>query len=135
MRTFRRVVGALAICGSVAGAQGAPSAKLPEARMCDMSMRVLIMQLVDSSGRAVSGATMTVRRVRTGALVERAEATGDGSYKVLEDGVLRDLRQRGEPFDVTFISGTRRRRVRVRIGMDAAGCHVRFVTVPAKVVL
>ena len=103
--------------------------------MCDMSMRVLIMQLVDSSGRAVSGATMTVRRVRTGALVERAEATGDGSYKVLEDGVLRDLRHRGEPFDVTFVSGTRRRRVRVRIGMDAAGCHVRFVTVPAKVVL
>ena len=135
MRTFRRVVGALAICGSAAGAQGAPTAKLPEARMCDMSMRVLIMQLVDSSGRAVSGATMTVRRVRTGALVERAEATGDGSYKVLEDGALRDLRQRGEPFDVTFANGTRRRRVRVRIGMDAARCHVRFVTVPAKVVL
>lgn len=131
----RRVIGLMLVSAATAVAQRAPSATIPAARICDMSMRVLIMQLVDNAGQTVSGATLTVRRVRTGKLVDRAEATGDGSYKVLEDGALRDLRPGGEAFDVTFALGTRRRRTRVRIGMDDARCHVRFITVPAKVVL
>ncbi len=131
----RRVIGLMLVSAATAVAQRAPSATIPAARICDMSMRVLIMQVVDSAGQTVSGATLTVRRVRTGTLVDRAESTGDGSYKVLEDGSLRDLRPAGEAFDVTFALGTRRRRTRVRIGMDEARCHVRFITVPAKIVL
>jgi hypothetical protein len=135
MRMLHRVIGMLTVSLSVAAAQGAPSARLPAARVCDMSMRVLIMQLVDSSGATVSGATLTVRRVRTGAVVPRAESTGDGSYNVLEDGAVANVRRAGEPFDITFALGARRRRVRVRIGMDDAGCHVRFIAVPPKIVL
>lgn len=133
--TLRRVVGLMLVSAATAAAQRAPSATLPAARICDMSMRVLIMQLVDAAGQPVSGATLTVRRVRTRQLVERAEPTGDGSYRILEDGALRDLRPGGEAFDVTFALGARRRRTRVRIGMDEARCHVRFMTVPAKVTL
>ena len=133
--TVRRVIGLMLVSAGTAAAQRAPSATIPAARICDMSMRVLIMQVVDAAGQPVSGATMTVRRVRTGKLIDRAEATGDGAYKILEDGVLRDLRPGGEAVDVTFALGSRRRRVRVRVGMDEARCHVRFITVPAKVVL
>jgi hypothetical protein len=135
MRAMGVVVVALAVSASTGGAQGAPSARLPDAAVCDMSARVLLMHVVDSSGRAVADAALTVRRARTGALVDHVEATGDGSYRILEDGAMRDLRREGEPFDVTFVSGARRRRVRVRIGMDASGCHVQFVTLPAKVVM
>ncbi|MBC7841292.1 MAG: hypothetical protein H7099_03235 [Gemmatimonadaceae bacterium] len=135
IHTLRRVFGFLMVSAATAAAQRVPSATIPSTRICDMSMRVLIMQLVDSAGQPVSGATLTVRRVRTRQLVERAEPTGDGSYKILEDGALRDLRPGGESFDVTFALGARRRRTRVRIGMDEARCHVRFIAGPAKITL
>ena len=134
-RRSRWLIAASALVGSAAGAQGAPSAKLPGAQICDMSFRVLIMQVVDSSGAPVRDATLLVRRVRTGVMIDRPNVSDDGSYQILEDGALRDLRRTGEPFDVTFAKGKRARRARVRIGMDAGGCHVRFIVVPPRVVL
>jgi hypothetical protein len=134
MRTLCGVVMAM-LATMAAGAQRAPTATLPPAQVCDMSSSVLLMQLVDASGARITDARVTVRRVRTGALVERAESTGDGSYRILEDGGLRDLRREGEPFDVTFVRGARTRRARVRIGLDERGCHVRFVAVPRAVVM
>jgi hypothetical protein len=56
--------------------------------------------------------------------VQGAASRGDGSYTVLEDGALPDLRPGGEPFDVTFRRNDRLQRVRLIIGMDAARCHV-----------
>lgn len=131
MGMMRIVIASLAFSATALGAQ---SAKLPPAQVCDMSARVLILSLVDSSGTALPDAAISVRRLRTGTRVERAEATGGGSYLVLEDGTLPDLRRGGEPFEVKFRRGNRRRRVRVRIGMDDSGCHVRFITVPPKIV-
>jgi hypothetical protein len=120
---------------ALASAGMAQSRPLPEARICDMSFRVLMMHLVDSTGAPVSNAGLTVRRVRTRTLVERTEAIGSGGeYKVMEDNALPDLRRTGEAFDVQFSRGDRTKRVRVRIGTDAAGCHVRFIVDPKPVI-
>jgi hypothetical protein len=110
----------------VAGAQAPTTATLPPTRqVCDMSLRIVSMRLVDANGAPVSGATVAVRRVRTRIMIANAEAMGgQGDYKIAEDGSIPDLRKGGEPFDVTFTKDGRSRRVRVIIGTDASGCHV-----------
>jgi hypothetical protein len=121
---------------SATGGQSATSKPLPPAsRICDMSMRLVSLRLVDASGAPVSGASITVRRVRTRTMLANAEAMGgQGDYKVLEDGMLKDLRHNGEPFDVTFAKDGRTRRVRIRLGMDAGGCHVMLKSGPTRIV-
>jgi hypothetical protein len=140
MRTagaFRRCAAALVVAAATAGAQAAPSKPLPaEPRICDMSIRLISLRLVDATGAPVSGASLTVRRVRTRSTLEHTDGMGgQGDYKILEDGVLTDLRRDGEPFDVTFAKGGRTKRVRIRIGMDAGRCHVMLKSGPERVVL
>ena len=138
MRVLRRAIPLLivsAVMASPAPAQRAPSTKPTAPRMCSMLFSVLTVQLIDSAHAPLPGATVTVRRVRTGAAIEITGPTEVGSYKVLQDGVLKDLRRSGEPFEVTVAKGARRRTVRMRIGMDEDGCHVRFITVPHAIVL
>lgn len=141
MRTVRRVIGLVAATAASAGAQisKAPEAmKLPResgTKACTMVERVLMMQVVDASGAAIADAKITVRNLRTRSIVERAEAMGDGAYRIADDGDATSVRRAGDPFDVLFTYGTRMRHVRVRIGTDTEGCHVRFITVPRKVVL
>lgn len=113
----------------------AQSARLPAAQMCDMSFRVLMLHVVDSAGVPVPDARLVVRRLRTKQVVPQAEVMTAGDYKVFEDGALPDLRASGEPFEVTLVKGRRTKRLRVQVGMDAARCHVRFITVPGAVVL
>jgi hypothetical protein len=134
LRCATPLIGLSALLASSAFAQRAPATRLPTPRMCSMLFSVLIVQLVDSAHTPVPGATVTVRRVRTGALIESAGPGDDGSYKILEDGVLKDLRRNGEAFDATFTKGARRRTVRLRIGMDEDRCHVRFITAPRAIV-
>ena len=131
-----RVLALSAVVASAALAQRAPSTRLPTTapRMCSMLFSVLFVQLVDSAHAPLPGAAVTVRRVRTGAIIEGAGPMDDGSYRILEDGKLKDLHRSGEAFDAIFIKGGRSRRVRLRIGMDADGCHVRFTTVPKPIV-
>ena len=139
MHAMQRVIGLLAVTSAIAGAQDArpPQARpLPSAtRVCTMEERVLIMQVVDATGMPIADATVAVRNVRTRARVERVEAMGNGDYRIFDDGGVRSVRRAGDALDVLFSYGTRRRRVRVTIGTDSDGCHVRFITVPAKVVL
>ena len=120
-----------------ARAQGTGTARLPASeRICDMSMRVITMRLVDRSGAPVGGAEISVRRVRRRVPVSGAESMGaGGDYKILEDGTIQDLRPGGEPFDVTFTASGRRKRVRLVIGMDSARCHVALKSGPTKVTL
>ncbi len=103
-----------------AGAQAA----LAQERVCDMSMQSVSLTLVDRAGRPVSNAAILVRRVQRRTLVRGASSLGNGTYTVIEDGAVPDLRAGGEPFDVTFRRDDRIRRVRLIIGMDAARCHV-----------
>ncbi len=132
-----RSVCVLLVAATAAGAQGAPTRTLPsDQRVCDMSMRIIAMRLVDAAGAPGAGASITVRRVRTRTMLENVEAMGgEGDYKVLEDGTLKDLRRAGEPFDVTFAKNGKTRRVRLRIGMDAGGCHVELKSGPVRVVM
>ena len=141
MRTVRRVIGLVAATAAAAGAQAStpPQAmKLPlesGTQTCTMVERVLMMQVVAANGTPIADAKITVRNLRTRAIVEHAEAMGGGDYRILDDGSVKSLRRSGDPFDVLFTYGTRMRHVRVHIGTDRDGCHVRFITVPRKVVL
>lgn len=131
------IAAAMLVAVPVVGAQGTGSARVPASdRICDMSMRVITMQLVDRSGAPLGGAGITVRRVRRRATVSGAASMGaGGDYKILEDGEISDLRPAGEPFDVTFAAAGRRKRVRLVIGMDPARCHVAQKSGPTKVIL
>jgi 2-polyprenyl-6-methoxyphenol hydroxylase-like FAD-dependent oxidoreductase len=137
MRAILRSAMILAVAVSAAGAQSSTARPLPAgSRICDMSMRIISMRLVDSSGAPVPGASITVRRVRTRALLAQAEAMGgQGDYKILEDGTLTDLRRGGEPFEVRFTKNSRTRRVRLIIGMDPGGCHVTLKSGPTTVTM
>ena len=141
MRTMRRVIGVLAVTSTAAGAQISKTpqvAKLPPAsgvQTCTMVERVLMMQVVDAGGTPIADATVRVRNLRTRALVESAQAMGSGDYRIFDDGGVRTVWRAGDPFDVLFAYAGRTRHVRVHIGTDAQGCHVRFITVPQKVVL
>ena len=118
-------------------AQGATTASLPSGgKICDMSARVVAIRLVDASGAPVSGASITVRRRSTGAMLTRAESMGgSGDYRILEGGDLPDLRAAGERFDVTFRKGTRTRTVRLQIGQDSARCQIKLLAGPTRVQL
>jgi hypothetical protein len=100
-----------------------------------MSAKLLVVRLQAPNGTAISDASVTVRRVRTKVLMEDTYALGggDGSYKIMEDGIVRDLRPAGEPFDVTFTRAGRAHRVRLMIGMDASRCHVELISGPTTV--
>jgi hypothetical protein len=117
-----RAAGAIALTAVSVQAQ---STALPNDRVCDMSARVVSVRLVDAQARGVGGATITVRRVRTGARLPQAAAMGsDGDYLIAQDGDLPDVRPGGEPLEITFRRTGRVLRHRVVIGMDAARCHL-----------
>jgi hypothetical protein len=120
MGVLRRLVGLLVLIAPGLRAQGVP----PADRMCDMSIRSVTVRLVDRAGKPIPDAAILVRRLHRRTLVQGAASRGDGTYTVLEDGALSDLRPGGEPFDVTFRRSDRLQRVRLIIGMDAARCHV-----------
>ncbi len=125
MRTLFRIAVMCTSAATAMNAQAPTTAPVPPGRIiCDMSMRVVSMRVVDAAGAPVNDATVSVRRVRTRIMLSSAEAMGSqGDYKIAEDGSIPDLRKGGEPFDVTFTKAGRSRRVRVIIGMDSAGCH------------
>ncbi|MDZ7631468.1 MAG: carboxypeptidase-like regulatory domain-containing protein [Gemmatimonadaceae bacterium] len=135
MRAMYRSAMILLVAATAAGAQAATSRSLPPGQqVCDMSLRLISIRLVNAQGAPVPDAAITVRRVRTRTMLANAEAMGgQGDYRILEDGVLPDLRRGGEPFDVRFTKDGRVRRVRLVIGMDAGGCHVMLKSGPTKV--
>jgi hypothetical protein len=116
----RRVAGLLVLIAPVLCGQEGPSAN----RRCDMSVHRVTVRLLDRVGTPVPDASILVRRVHRRTLMRGAASLGDGQYTVIADGALADLRPGGEPFDVTFRRKDRLQRVRLIIGMDAAGCHV-----------
>lgn len=120
MGVMRRAMLVLVLSAPTTYAQAVP----PQDRMCDMSIRHVSVRLVDRAGTPVPDAAIVVRRVLRRTLVRGAAPRGDGTYTVIEDGMLPDLRAGGEPFDVSFRRDDRVQRVRLIIGMDAARCHV-----------
>ena len=138
---MRRVIGLMAVTSTVAGAQisktpqVSPLPAAADGQACTMVERVLMMQVVDANGTPIADAKITVKNLRTRAIVERAQPMGSGDYRIFDDGGVKSVSRAGDPFDVLFTYGTRMRHVRVNIGADPQGCHVRYITVPQKVVL
>ena len=122
----------LAASAGTALAQRPTPRALPAPQACNMSAKLLIVRLQTSTGAPISDATVTVQRVSTKAMMEDGYVLGggQGSYKVFEDGIVRDLRPEGEPFEVAFTRGGRTHRVRLMIGMDANRCHVEIISGP-----
>jgi hypothetical protein len=119
----------------LAGSASASAAREGAAQTCGLSIRLVALRLVSSTGAPIAGAGMRVWRVGTGQELQGAGPMGgQGDYRILEDGDLPDLAPAGEPFDVEFRQGDRVKRVRLRIGLDATRCHVTLLDGPARVV-
>ena len=144
MRAACRSLALLAVVAAPMVAQSASdatTARRPTTgtpRICDMSLRIVTMRLVDGAGQPITDATVTLRRPggsrRGGASLDGvAGAMTQGDYKIAEDGTIADLRAGGEPFDVVFVRGGQTKRVRVRLGKDRSQCHVALLAGPAVV--
>lgn len=119
-----------------ASAAPAVATKDPAPRACSMALSLVSLRVVDAGGAPVAGARMRVRRVSTQRELPGAGPIGQpGDYKILEDGDLPDLAAAGEDFDIELQKDTRTQRVRVRIGLDAQGCHAVLLRGNPRVVL
>ena len=137
MDKFSRRALALLPLWMVATAQATqpPALKDEGSKACTMSLSVIALRLVDAQGAPVQGATMRAWRASNKRLLAGAGAFGSaGDYKVMEDGDFPDLRPEGEAFEVEFQKDGRKKRVSLRIGMDAKRCHVKLLEGESRIV-
>jgi hypothetical protein len=93
--------------------------------MCDMRYKLLTVTVVDRTGAPVSGVTVTIE-----GFPETVEGprdmvtTGTGVVQIAEDNDLQRLPAAGATYTVVLRKGSKVRRVRMRFGPDAAGCHI-----------
>jgi hypothetical protein len=106
-------------------AQGRATRERP-AQACDMSQRIVGVQLVDrNSGAPIEGATVSATRVRSKQVIQQAATMGTpGLYYIAQDGELKDLTRAGEPLRIVATLGSRRVTANYTLGLDARGCHV-----------
>ena len=105
--------------------------------MCTSSFATVTLSVVDSAGRAVEDAVVTVRRLRRRAT--RAEALLPGVYTIVDDMQKDSIAAGGETVDVTVARGAHRGRVTLRIGTTGASprcrCHVVRLSGPERIVV
>jgi hypothetical protein len=92
-------------------------------RACDMRHKLLTVPVQDAAGAPVTGATIRVRRIKDGVESAGSELSA-GVYQIAEDGIIPNLAEAGEPFDVIITAKGRTQRVRVTLGMDEKRCHI-----------
>ena len=110
----------------VAAAQdsGVSRSRLPTARVCDMGFKLLMLRVEDSTGAPIAGVTMTLHRDGQKAPLRKETTSPTGDVNVADDGDLRRLPPAGAAFTVTLHKAAKTRRVKIRLGADAGGCHV-----------
>jgi hypothetical protein len=114
------------------------TAKLPAGKVCDGSISLVSIRVVDAKGSPVNDAVIELRRVRDATLFVRIDnATGDrGDYALLDDSGLTKVAADGEPFDAEVSSRGRKAVARLTIGRrPPAKCHVALLAGPSIVTL
>ncbi|MBI2797622.1 MAG: hypothetical protein HYX65_13055 [Gemmatimonadetes bacterium] len=131
---------ALLVAPATACGQKAPERSIPAARgtVCDASMRVVAIRVVDSAGRPVNDARVELRRAKDGAVVvTRTGATSSGGdYVLFDDPSAPAMAKGGENFTLSVTSGSRKSVVTLVLGRtEPDGCHVAVLKGDQRIVL
>jgi hypothetical protein len=97
--------------------------------MCDMRYKLLMLTVVDTKGAPVPGVTVTVSGLPAsseGREPRVTSAAGEAQYA--EDIDMRVIPAAGTDITVTLRKGRKVRRATLRIGHDAAGCHIALLS-------
>ena len=110
----------------------------PPARVCDASLRVVAIRVVDSAGNAVNDARIEVRRVKGNVLVlsKTGAMSTTGDYVLFDDQSAPATAKGGEAFRLTAVAGRRRASAILVIGRaEPDGCHVEVLKGEQKLVV
>jgi hypothetical protein len=98
-------------------------------QVCDMRYKLLMVTVVDAKGAPVPGVTVTVSGLPAtseGREPRVTSATGEAQFA--EDNDMRLLPAGGKDVTVTLRKGRKVRRTTLRVGPDAAGCHITLLS-------
>lgn len=120
--------------GSAAAQDGGViRSRLPRARACDMGFKLLMLRVEDSTGTPVAGVTVMLHRDGHKDLLRTETTSPTGEVTVADDGDLGRLPPEGAAFTVTLRKAAKTRRVKIRLGADAGGCHIVLLSGPTVV--
>ena len=103
-------------------------------QVCDMQYKLLIVTVLDRAGAPVPGVTVEIPGFPATSEGPRQMVTSDrGEVQVAEDIDLQRLPKAGAAYQVVLRKGAKVRRVRMRFGPDAAGCHIALLSGPATI--
>lgn len=94
-------------------------------RMCDMRYKMLMLTVVDRSGKPVPGVTVTLSGIPAsseGRTPQTTSASGEAQFA--EDADMRFVTAEGSKVTITLRQGRKVKRVPMTLGHDAAGCHI-----------
>ena len=138
--TVRVLAGVLlaALVPTLVSAQGSTRrltrADVRSRQVCDMRYKLLMLTVVDRSGAPVPGVTVEIPGFPASPEGPREMVTSDsGEVQVAEDLDLQRLPKAGATYTATLRKGATVRRVRLRFGPDAAGCHIALLSGPSTI--
>lgn len=98
-------------------------------QMCDMRYKLLMVTVVNAKGTPVPGVTVTVSGLPAtseGREPRVTSATGEAQFA--EDSDMGHVSAGGTEVTLTLRKGRKVRRATLRIGHDAAGCHIALLS-------
>ncbi|MCC7054655.1 MAG: hypothetical protein IT355_15395 [Gemmatimonadaceae bacterium] len=99
-----------------------------------MRYKLLRLTVVDRAGAPVPGVTLTIAGFpATSEGPPRMVTSEAGVVTLAEDNDLQRLPAAGAEYTVTLRKGRKVRHVKVRLGPDAAGCHIALLAGPTAV--
>ena len=138
---FTRVLSAVVTAMTVPSLLAAQTAgRLPSRagsgvqRMCDMRYKMLTLTVVDAKGAPVSGVQVTLSGIAASSEGRPPHTTAaDGRAQFAEDADMQFVAAGGADVTVTLRKGRKARRIPLRIGRDAAGCHIALLKGPSTI--
>lgn len=93
-----------------------------------MRYKLLMLTVVDAQGAPVPGVRVTLSGIPATVEGRPARITAvDGQAQIAEDVDMQFLPADGADVTVTLRKGRKVRRVPLRLGRDAAGCHIELL--------
>lgn len=125
------------LCGTplTANAQtdGANRKRLPTAQACDMRFKLLELRVQTVSGAPIVGVTVSLRREGQTEPLRTETTSALGLVTVADDGELARIPKQGAAYTITLRKSGRTKRVPIRLGADAGGCHIAMLSGPTVV--